>query len=66
MALSRNEIQKKSNAKRGVRAKSYILSEETIALIDRLAEARGISKGALVAEMAQGYAALHGIDATAS
>ena len=61
MALSRREIQKKSDDKRGVRSKAYHLPEATIALIDRLADARGISKSALLTEMAHDYAEKHGI-----
>ncbi|HFC6388674.1 TPA: ribbon-helix-helix protein, CopG family [Neisseria bacilliformis] len=57
MAMSRNEIQKRSNEKRGVRAKSYHLKEETIALIDRLAEAEGKTKAALLADAVGEYAA---------
>lgn len=61
MALSRREIQKKSDNKRGVRSKAYHLPEATIALIDHLADVRGISKSALLTEMAHDYAAKHGI-----
>lgn len=56
MALARAEIQRKSNEKKGVRPKTYILSEETIAHIDCLAKETGLSKGALIAEMTALYA----------
>lgn len=61
MALSRSEIQKRSNEKRGIRPKSYILSEETIALIDAVASAENRSKGAVLADMAAEYARRKGI-----
>lgn len=61
MALSRYEIQKRSNEKRGVRAKAYHLHEDTIALIDRIAAAEGRAKGAVLADMARDYAARHGV-----
>ncbi|MDO5058779.1 MAG: CopG family transcriptional regulator [Neisseria sp.] len=48
MALTRNEIQKKSDAKRGVQPKTYKLPVETVALIKRLAEARGMTQVELI------------------
>lgn len=61
MALSRAEIQKRSNEKHGRCTKTYALDEETVALIDRLAKAQQISKGALIAAMAREYAQKHGL-----
>lgn len=61
MALSRAEIQRRSNAKNGVRPKTYHLPETTIALIDRLAEAHGISRGAVITELVAAAATKEGI-----
>lgn len=61
MAQSRAEIQKRSNEKRGVRPKSYVLDEATIALIDHIAATENRPKGAIMADMATLYAQSKGI-----
>ncbi len=42
MALSRHEIQKKSDAKRGIKTKAFSLDADTIALLERLAAETGL------------------------
>lgn len=44
MALTRTEIQKRSDDKRGVKLKGFKLNQETIELIECLAEQHGISQ----------------------
>ena len=48
MALSRNEIQKKSDQKRGVKNKAFKMKLEDIALIEQTAARLGISQIDLV------------------
>ncbi len=48
MALSRNEIQKKSDEKRGVKVKAFKMKLEDIALIEETAAKLGISQVDLV------------------
>lgn len=48
MALSRAEIQKRSDEKRGVKSKGYKLSLETIEMIAELSKATGDSQGAII------------------
>ncbi|AIK89316.1 hypothetical protein Q7267_11325 [Glaesserella parasuis] len=48
MKLSINEIKARSDEKRGVKAKSYKLSVETIALIEQLARERNIPQNQLI------------------
>lgn len=50
MALSRYEIQKKSDAKRGIVTRGYKLPAEVVAEIARLASERGQSQAAVIAE----------------
>ncbi len=50
MAMSRAEINAKSDAKRGVRVQSYKLHEDIITLLAELSEATGKSKTAIVTE----------------
>lgn len=50
MALSRYEIQKKSEAKRGIVTRGYKLPAEVVAEITRLAKERGQSQAAVIAE----------------
>ena len=48
MALSRNDIQKKSDEKRGVKVKAFKMKLEDIALIEETATKLGISQVDLV------------------
>ncbi|MCT8560400.1 hypothetical protein Q7526_00320 [Glaesserella parasuis] len=48
MKLSINEIKARSDEKRGVKAKSYKLGVETIALIEQLARERNIPQNQLI------------------
>ncbi len=48
MALSRNDIQKKSDEKRGVKVKAFKMKLEDIALIEETAAKLGISQVDLV------------------
>ncbi|MCP1659344.1 hypothetical protein [Neisseria perflava] len=57
MALSRNEIQKKSEEKRGVKVKGFKLKLEDIALIEQTAAALGISQADLVVRAVRELAA---------
>lgn len=50
MALTKQEIQAKSDAKRGVRLQSYKLHEEVIALLAELSEQTGLSKTQIVTQ----------------
>ena len=50
MALSRTEIQQKSDSKRGVKTFAYKLPQETGDAIARLAEERGMTRAAVIAE----------------
>lgn len=50
MALSRYEIQKKSDAKRGIVTRGYKLPAAVVAQIPRLAKERGQSQAAVIAE----------------
>ena len=51
MAMSRNEIQKKSDEKRGVKLCSFKLKLETLARLERLAAEQGLSKTALLEKL---------------
>ena len=55
MALSKQEIQARSDKKRGVRLASFKLKEETIQKLTALSEKTGKSKTALIEEMIWGY-----------
>lgn len=48
MALSRTEIQKRSDEKRGIVQKNFKLPAETVELIKTEAEKRGIPQAALI------------------
>lgn len=48
MALSRSEINQRSNERRGVVNKAFKLKQETVDLIIQLAEQRGLSQVQLV------------------
>lgn len=50
MALSRYEIQKKSEARRGIVTRGYKLPAAVVAQIARLAKERGQSQAAVIAE----------------
>lgn len=50
MAMTRAEINAKSDAKRGVRVQSYKLHEEVIALLAELSEQTGLSKTQIVSQ----------------
>ena len=50
MALTRAEIQKKSDAKRGVRPKGYKLPNEIIDLISELSNKTGKSQSKIIEE----------------
>lgn len=63
MALSRAEIQKKSDIKRGVCTKTYRLSREDVRLIDKLADQSGIARGQLIAEAVREWAEKRGLPA---
>ena len=53
MALTRQEIQKKSDEKRGLIVRGYKLPAATVTLIKQLAEQRNISQAALITEAVQ-------------
>ena len=48
--LSRQELQAKSDAKRGVRLQGFKLHEEVISLLDILSEQTGLSKTQIVTQ----------------
>ena len=56
MALSRIEIQKKSDEKRGVKVKAFKMKLEDIALIEETAAKLGISQVDLVIRAVQQFA----------
>ncbi|STQ99819.1 Uncharacterised protein [Kingella potus] len=56
MALSRHEIQKKSDQKRGVKNKAFKMKLEDIALIEETAQRLGISQIDLVVRAVREYA----------
>ena len=56
MVLSRNEIQKKSDEKRGVKVKAFKMKLEDIALIEETAAKLGISQVDLVIRAVQQFA----------
>lgn len=57
MALTKQEIQAKSDKKRGVRLQSYKLHEEIISLLAELSEQTGLSKTQIVSEGIRLFAA---------
>lgn len=59
MALSRTEIQKKSDAKRGVKIKSFKLSVEVVEDIAQLSEVLGISQSQLLTNMVSEWKQRH-------
>lgn len=56
MALSRTEIQKRSDEKRGIVQKNFNLPSETVELIKTEAERRGVSQAALIALAVRSFA----------
>lgn len=62
MAKSRRDIQKQSDAKRGVAVRSYQLDITTIARIDALCKQLGKTKRQLLLEMVELYEREHGIN----
>ncbi|ACL32767.1 ribbon-helix-helix protein, CopG family [Glaesserella parasuis] len=50
MALSRSEIVARSDAKKGMQAKTYKLPQALVAEIELLAKQCGISQGLLIAQ----------------
>lgn len=61
MAQSKNDIQAKSDAKRGVKAHGYKLPIETIAEIARLSKASGKSQAAVITEAVALWAEAQGL-----
>ena len=55
MALTRAEIQKRSDKKRGVKSKGYKLSIETIEMIAELSKSTGKSQGTIIEEAIKLY-----------
>ena len=51
MAQSRDEIQRRSDQKRGVKLCSFKLKLDTIAQLEQLAKAQGISKTAVLEQL---------------
>lgn len=51
MAMSRNEIQRKSDEKRGVKLCAFKFKRETITRLERLAEQHEMSKTALLEKL---------------
>lgn len=55
MAMSRNEIQAKSEAKRGIKQKSFKLPLEVIAEIEALSQQHNIPQNQLIIQAIQQY-----------
>jgi predicted DNA-binding protein len=55
MALSKTEIQKRSNEKRGVKPKGYKLPIETIEMITELSKMTGKPQGAIISDATELY-----------
>ena len=55
MALSRAEIQKRSDEKRGVKPKGYKLQIEKIEIITELSKRKGKSQGMIIEEAIKLY-----------
>lgn len=55
MVLSRAEIQKRSDEKRGVKSKGYKLQIETIEMITELSKTTGKSQGAIIEDAIKLY-----------
>lgn len=61
MALTRHEIQQKSDARRGLKVRGYKLPVETVDEIARLAKASGKSQAAVITEAIALWAQAHGL-----
>lgn len=61
MALSKYEIQKRSDAKLGLKMRGYRLPAETVDEIARVAKAQGIAQAALIVEALEAYKEKHGL-----
>lgn len=59
MAMSRNEIQAKSEAKRGIKAKSFKLPVAFIAEIEALSERLGIPQNQLIIQAVEEFKQKH-------
>lgn len=59
MALTKKEIQEKSDKKRGVRMVAFKLHEDIIALLAELSEQSGLSKTQIVAQGIKLFAEHH-------
>ncbi len=59
MAMSRNEIQAKSEAKRGIKAKSFKLPVAFIAEIEALSERLGIPQNQLLIQAVEEFKQKH-------
>lgn len=59
MAMSRNEIQAKSEAKRGIKAKSFKLPVAFIAEIEALSEKLGIPQNQLIIQAVEEFKQKH-------
>lgn len=62
MALSRSEIQKKSDAKRGVKSKGFKLKIEDIDYLQKLSQQSGRSQTDIITEGMRLWAEKHGIN----
>lgn len=56
MAMTRWEINKKSDEKRGVRQKAFRLDKETYELFEKLAEEKGLSQTEILRQALRKYA----------
>lgn len=61
MALTRHEIQQKSDAKRGLKVRGYKLPTETVDEIARLAKVSGKSQAAVITEAVTLWAEAQGL-----
>ena len=59
MAMSRNQIQAKSEAKRGIKAKSFKLPVAFIAEIEALSERLGIPQNQLIIQAVEEFKQKH-------
>lgn len=61
MALSRNEIQKRSDEKRGVKNKAFKMKLEDIALIEQMAQQTGRTQLDILVAALHEYRDKHGL-----
>ena len=64
MALTRQEINRRSREKLGLKTKAFTLDADTIALFEQLAAHTGNSQAAILRDAMRDYAAKHGITPT--